>query len=141
MFYDFMNVEIGAICDAATADNSGKLNMLGVFDTIFAQKFPTVHPHSTVVFRLCFEGGEEIPQKFRLLFLDDEGKEFIPPLQFQEESGQKKKSLNRGTHNVLIGLNNLKIPKQGEYRIQLECEGKMLKEVRFSAKKVIPAER
>ena len=33
-----MKVDIGCLCDAATVDGSGKLNMLGVFDGIFGHK-------------------------------------------------------------------------------------------------------
>ena len=31
-----MNVQVAVLCDAATQDNSSKLNLLGAFDTIYA---------------------------------------------------------------------------------------------------------
>ena len=53
-----MNIEIAAICDAATAnDAGGRLNILGAFDRIFA-KFPLVIPQCSAAFRLRYQRSE-----------------------------------------------------------------------------------
>ena len=40
-----VDIEIFTLCDAA-ADYQGRLNILGVFDTIFAPQMPASHPLS-----------------------------------------------------------------------------------------------
>ena len=53
-----MNIELAAICDAATAnDAGGRLNILGAFDRIFA-KFPLVIPQCSAAFRLRYQRSE-----------------------------------------------------------------------------------
>jgi len=46
-----MRVKLALLADAANVSREGKLNMLGIFDTIYAREFPTVHPHMTLVLR------------------------------------------------------------------------------------------
>ena len=52
-----MNIEVFSLCDAATIEG-GKLNMLGAFDTIMAEKVPVVHPQCTIALRLRFNASE-----------------------------------------------------------------------------------
>ena len=55
-----MNIEIAAICDAATAnDAGGRMNILGAFDRIFA-KFPLVIPQCSAAFRLRYQRSEAV---------------------------------------------------------------------------------
>ena len=42
-----MTIQVAVLCDAAT-DESGKLNLLGAFDTIYTQQLPAVHPQCSV---------------------------------------------------------------------------------------------
>jgi hypothetical protein len=42
------------LADAANVSREGKLNVLGVFDTIYARSFPVAHPQMQLVLR--FEG-------------------------------------------------------------------------------------
>lgn len=50
-----MDVKLALLADAANVSREGKLNILGVFDAIYARQFPTVHPHMALVLR--FEAG------------------------------------------------------------------------------------
>src|SRR5262245_48714476 len=40
------------LADAANVSREGKLNVLGVFDTIYARTFPVAHPQMQLVLRL-----------------------------------------------------------------------------------------
>lgn len=46
-----MEVDLALLADAATIDASGKLNILGIFDRIAAESFPTRHPRLSLVLR------------------------------------------------------------------------------------------
>ncbi len=52
-----MRVTLALLADAANVSREGKLNILGVFDTIYARQFPTAHPQMQLVMR--FETGVE----------------------------------------------------------------------------------
>ena len=46
------------LADAANVSREGKLNVLGVFDTIYARSFPVAHPHMQLVLRFEAEPAE-----------------------------------------------------------------------------------
>jgi hypothetical protein len=46
-----MQVKIALLADSANISREGKLNILGVFDTIYTHQFPTTHPHMHLVLR------------------------------------------------------------------------------------------
>ncbi len=50
-----MDVDLAILCDAATIDASGKLNILGIFDRIGVRSFPARHGRLSLVLR--FSGG------------------------------------------------------------------------------------
>src|SRR5215470_16695608 len=52
-----MEVTLAVLADGANLSREGKLNLLGIFDTICARTFPTTHPQMQLVLR--FEAGPE----------------------------------------------------------------------------------
>jgi len=116
-----MQIEIFALCDAATAD-LGKLNMLGAFDTIWVAKTPAVHPQCTIALRVRFEKIEQGEHKVAVHFVDIDGKNVIPPAQgaitinFSEEQSS-------GSANLILNLQGLKLERAGEYSIDLAIDG------------------
>ena len=76
-----MNIEIAAICDAATAnDIGGRMNILGAFDRIFA-KFPLVIPQCSAAFRLRYQRSEAGSHQLNLSIEDVVGHPIVPPMQ------------------------------------------------------------
>jgi hypothetical protein len=47
-----MEVTLALLADYANVSQEGKLNVMGVFNRIWAKKFPAVHPEMRLVFRL-----------------------------------------------------------------------------------------
>ncbi|MDR0553838.1 MAG: hypothetical protein LBG76_03430 [Treponema sp.] len=60
-----MKTEIFTFCDFAQ-ENSGKLTIVGTFDTIIARNFPCIHPQLSVVIRLRFDLWEFSNHSFRI---------------------------------------------------------------------------
>src|SRR5207237_5736556 len=75
-----MKVELFALCDAATADTGGKLNILGVFDRLNAREAPVTHPLCALAVRLRFERLEEGQKRVRVSFVDADGNSVMPTL-------------------------------------------------------------
>jgi len=53
-----MQVALALLADGANVSREGKLNLLGIFDTIFARTFPTTHPQMQLVIRFEAEARE-----------------------------------------------------------------------------------
>jgi hypothetical protein len=116
-----MQIEIFALSDAATAD-SGKLNILGVFDAIWAVKTPAIHPQCTIALRVRFERIERGEHKVTVQFADVDGKNVIPPAQGTikiDFPGEQSSS----SANLILNIQGLKLDKFGEYSIDLAIDG------------------
>jgi hypothetical protein len=117
-----MKVSLFTLCDAAT-EWYGKLNILGPFDTIYSPQTPTVHPACAVVTSLKFEPIEEGIHRIKLRFGDADGREILQAVEMQLNV-----ILPPGaqylTANSIFNLQQLKLPRFGEYSVDLAVGGK-----------------
>jgi hypothetical protein len=79
-----MKTELFTFCDFAQ-ENSGKLTIIGTFDTIISRNFPCIHPQLSVVIRLRFDLWEFANHQFRIETRDLDGKMIISPIQGKVE--------------------------------------------------------
>jgi len=79
-----MKTELFTFCDFAQ-ENSGKLTIIGTFDTIVSRNFPCIHPQLSVVIRLRFDLWEFANHQFRIETRDLDGKMIISPIQGKVE--------------------------------------------------------
>jgi hypothetical protein len=117
-----MKVEIFTLCDAATTDASGKLNILGSFDRLNAKQAPVTHPQCALAIKLRFERLEEGTKSIRVGFVDADGGEVMPTLNAatQVQFGPNDSS---ATASLVLVIQQLKLPKFGEYSIDLAVDG------------------
>lgn len=117
-----MNIEVYALCDAATND-MGKLNMLGAFDTIVASQLPVVHPQCAIALRIRFGNIEKGEHRVTVNFVDLDGRNIIPPangnINVNIPDGQRS-----GSANLILNIQRLKLEKYGEYSIDLAIDGR-----------------
>jgi len=118
-----MQIEIFALCDAATGD-MGKLSMLGAFDTIWVAKAPVVYPQLTIALRVRFERIERGEHKVVVQFADADGKNVLSPAQ-----GVIKINFpdvqSSGSANLILNIQGLKLERLGEYSIDLAIDGQL----------------
>jgi len=74
-----MKIELFTFCDFAQ-ENSGKLTIVGTFDTIVSRNFPCVHSQLSVVIRLRFDLWEFSNHQFRIETRDLNGEMAIKPI-------------------------------------------------------------
>lgn len=116
-----MQIEIFALCDAATAD-FGKLSILGAFDSIWVTQIPAVHPQCAIALRARFERIERGEHKVVVHFVDMDGKNVILPAQgvitvnFPEDQSSN-------SANLILNIQGLKLERLGEYAIDLAIDG------------------
>ena len=118
-----MNIEVFSLCDAATVDIAGKLNVLGAFDTIWSANMPVIYPHCALALRIRFENIEKGEHRVAVNFVDLDGKHIIPgangtiKIDFPEEQ-------RSGSANMVFNLQMLKLEKLGEYAIDMAVDSK-----------------
>lgn len=116
-----MNLEVFSLCDAATHD-SGKLNILGAFDTIWMPQIPGIHSQCAVALRVRFGALERGEHTIAVSFVDIDGKHIIPTasgtinVNFPDQQ-------RTGSANLILNIHGLKIEKFGEYSIDLAIDG------------------
>lgn len=113
-----MKIEIFTLCDAATIDSGGKLNILGSFDRLMAQQAPITHPQCTLAIKLRFERPDEGQKRIRIGFVDSDGKPVMPSVdtvtQVQFQPGDSS-----ATASVVVNIQQLKLPSFAEYSVNL----------------------
>ena len=117
-----MNIHIAVLCDAAT-DYSGKLNILGTFDTIVTSQLPAIHPQCSIALRIAFDRIEEGSHKVKLSFVDEDGKRVMPciDMPFDVTVPGEAAFLVR---NFVINIQQLKFERPGNYCIDIAVDGR-----------------
>lgn len=130
-----MDVEILALCDAANADASGKLNILGVFDQIMAPTEPLVIPACTVAMRMRFDRIEEGTKVLKIAVVDADGKEVFPTLNTNIHV-RVPPNASSGATQIILGIQQLKLPRFGEYQIDVALDGRVVGSIPLFARQI-----
>lgn len=118
-----MLLEIFSLCDAATADFNGKMNILGAFDTIIADQVPAVNPQCTIALRIRFDSIEKGDHAVMVNFVNQDGKHIIPPVS-GEISIDFSDDQRSGSANLIFTIQGLRLEKFGEYSVDLALNGR-----------------
>lgn len=117
-----MQVALAALADSANTTETGKLNLLGVFDSIQGRDFPLSHPAMAFAFRLRAEHRDrQQTHGVRVSLIDMDGNELfnadgevpigrIEPGQFQHA-------------NMIFNVHGSRFEEPGRYRFRIELEG------------------
>ena len=113
------------VCDYASLDRDGKLNILGIFKNISVAKIPSVHPQLFIVTNITVFKHGSFKEIIRIV--DDKDNEIIMPLKFNLifPSSKKKKQAELG---VIARVNNLRLSKTGNYKVQVYIDKRLIGE-------------
>jgi hypothetical protein len=117
-----MKTEIFTLCDAAT-EQQGKMNLLGSFDHLWARQEPISHPGCALALKLRFSKIEEGDHKIKITFGNEDGQLIMPPLEAPVVVRVAPGESTSIAHLVL-NMQQLKLPKFGEYSIDLAVDGR-----------------
>ena len=113
-----MDLSLFLAADYATVDASGKLNILGAFNTINAGQFPTRHASMHLVVRLQPELGEfGDTRQLRIVLVDADGNQLLEmsgEIQIPQAVGGQQPEVN-----TVVGLQGLEFPHAGTYEFRL----------------------
>ena len=131
-----MNIQVAVLCDAAT-DDSGKLNLLGAFDTIYARELPATHPQCTVALRVTFHSTDEGKRQLKLNFVDADGRSIMPSIDIPVEVTLPE-DVHFGTRNFIINIQALKFEEPGLYSVDIALDGQSQAGIPLLVKHVPP---
>ena len=117
-----MNVQVAVLCDAAT-DENGKMNLLGAFDTIYAQQLPAVHPQCAVALRFTFAAEDEGQRKLKLNFINADGRAIMPPIEIPITVALPDDA-HFLTRNFIVNIQQLKFAEAGLYSVDVRLDDK-----------------
>lgn len=72
-----MIVQLALVCDYALIDQAGKLSVLGIFERIWVERFPAVHPRLHLVLRLKGRRTEIGDHPIVITLRDGDGREVL----------------------------------------------------------------
>lgn len=117
-----MKVELFAMCDAAT-DSGGKLNILGVYDTIAGPRAPLVHARCAIVLKIRFERIERGDHRLKLNIVNQDGGLVIPSLDAPLTINFPDTAPS-ATAQLILDLQNVRFETFGEFAIDLAVDGR-----------------
>jgi hypothetical protein len=130
-----MDVEILTLCDAAT-EHAGKMNLIGVFDSVFAASAPITLPPCHIAVRVRFMSSEAGNKVIRIVIIDADGKRVQPPPPDLNISVQVAPNAPSATAQILLGTQQLQLPHFGEYSIALVVDGREEKTIPLFARQI-----
>src|SRR5574341_1145002 len=100
--------------DYANIEQSGKLNVMGIFNDINATAFPVKWPSMHVVVKLGAELGEtQATRRVTIKLIDEDGHELVD-LSRDIELGPSRAG-RMPEFNFIVGLNDIVFPAPGRY--------------------------
>ncbi len=72
-----MHVGLAVVCDHALIDQAGKLSVIGIFERIWVERFPAVHPRLHLVLRLKGRRTEIGDHPVVIVLRDPEGTQVL----------------------------------------------------------------
>jgi hypothetical protein len=127
-----MNIQVAVLCDAANED-SGKLNLLGAFDTIYAPQLPAVHPQCAVALRVTFMSGDEGARQLKLNFVNADGRAIMPPIEIPVAVALPD-DVHFFTRNFIVNIQQLKFAEAGLYSVDVRLDDKSQGNIPLSVK-------
>jgi hypothetical protein len=117
-----MNIQVAVLCDAATNDHE-KLNLLGAFDTIYAQQLPAIHPQCSVALRLTFSPGDEGHHQLTLNFVNADGRAIMHPMDLPVDVTLPD-DVHFLTRNFIVNIQQLKFNEAGLFSLDIQLDGR-----------------
>lgn len=121
-----MDVSLALLADYANMTADGKLNILGLFDTIVTDRFPAVHPQMQLIFQLEAHPSEAGKQKqVEVRLMTEDGRTVLA--MSSDMALQLKDTLQPIAEMMksqqIIGFHGVRFEKPGTYQFAILVNG------------------
>jgi len=108
-----MELVLAVLADCANVTGDGKLNIMGIFEQIYAPQFPAAHASMQLVMRLEATPFESGAHPLQVALGDADGRELLRvPGQFAVPESRAGENV---TVNQIFVFNGLVLPQAGRY--------------------------
>jgi len=117
-----MEPTFAVVADAASRDETGKLNILGIFDQVYSDKFPLLYPQLFLAVRFSANPSEFGRRKeIEIQFVDPDGR----VLGGGKAKGEvpKPEGGTRANVEILLRMGNVPFEKPGPYHFSVLVAG------------------
>ncbi|MBI4512545.1 MAG: hypothetical protein HY702_00405 [Gemmatimonadetes bacterium] len=122
-----MDVDLAVLADAANVSQEGKLNILGIFDTIWGRDFPLRHGTMVFVVRVEAQFAEQGEHHLELRLMDADGSQVFraegPLHVLGGKPGRPVKP------HIILGLSGVVFAAAGDYSFEVLIDGQHKKSV------------
>jgi hypothetical protein len=126
-----VDVTLAVCCDAANVSREGKLNLLGIFNSIHAAEFPCSHPHLALVLRVEAGFGEEGVHPLEIKLVDEDGHVlFAINGQLTLQGAEPGRPM---TAQTIMDINNFSLPRPGTYAFEVVVDHRHMRTVPIHA--------
>lgn len=125
------------LCDAATIDSLGKLNILGIFNRIFLQELPRKFPKMTVVIDLALSKSVKKNHVLKLSIkgLNKEELKTSSPIEIKFDLPDKMPSAGTPHINIIVEIPNIEFTAYGEHNLVVFVDGENIGKREFIVEK------
>jgi hypothetical protein len=124
-----MDVTLAVLADFANTSADGKLNILGIFDTVYAEQYPAAHPEMKLVVRFRIHPAEIGQQKhIEIQLRTDQGQrlfQFTIELDLVEPKERQLPAGEMIATDSILGINGLRIAAAGTYEVVILVTGEV----------------
>ena len=123
-----MYLRYGLLADAVVPGSMGKKNIIGTFHSVFAQKFPCIHPSLSLAIRVEGDASEIGKHHIELGFVDADYNAIREPISTQFDLQKEKLPIEGvpAAKEVAITIQNLSLPQAGWYEFVVKVDGRHL---------------
>lgn len=117
-----MKVHLALVCDHALIDQNGKLSVIGIFERIWVERFPAVHPRLHLVLRLKGRRTEIGEHAIVITLRDGEGHEVLRG-EGAVQIGEPPAGITEVEAGAVLAF-DVPLEKPGSYTFEIDVDGK-----------------
>lgn len=122
-----ISIPLALVADYANVSQEGKLNIMGIFDQIFADSVPALHPQMQLIVTIVADRGEaDKDHSIMIELIDADNTSKLARIEGAVRFG-KPPSGEDIRINHILQLNNIAFTKYGEYSFKIHVDGKVIK--------------
>ena len=120
-----MQLQIAVLCDHASTNPEGKLDVHGIFNDLYAPGFPAQQDRMVLVLQIEWDHDDHGRYQFRADLLDPAGQ---PALSVDGHTDVDSRPLDRPPPRtrLVLPLDQVVFPAPGRYRVRIRLKGKEL---------------
>jgi len=121
-----MHVQLAFVCDDATMNPDGKMDVRGVFNDLAAPGFPAKQDRMVLVTTIEWDPGDEGRNAFRVDLVGPDGR---PSLTVDGHTEVERRPPDRPPPRtrLILPLEGIVFPRPGRYSFEIRVKGKKLR--------------